>query len=579
MRTEVQAPRPGGLRLPDDIAQICLRALLADPEELIYFKDRESRFLAVSEGWLVTQAPGLTMDDVVGKTDFDFYGEDHAVPAFEDEQRIVKTGEPMIGKLERVTLQDRPDFWVSSSKFPLRDANGAILGTFGISRDVTAQVKAEQSLQHMALHDSLTGLANRTALGDRLSQALLALERRPGLVGVYFVDLDNFKDINDCLGHEAGDKVLVTAGQRLGRIARRADTVARFGGDEFVLVFCGLEEDDLCRIGARVVTALREPFRDEGRELALSASVGITSTSDPHARASELIREADAAMYQAKQAGRDRFHLFDSSLGERVAARHMLEAELRRAVEGSELFVVYQPLFSPADRRVTGAEALVRWQHPSRGIVPPVDFVPLAEKRGLIASIDNFVLDQACQQLSAWVRDQVWDGSFWMSVNVSSCELTDPQLVQRVAEAVSRHGVDPSQLCLEITETAVVGEASDVRAVLSGISALGVRLALDDFGTGHSSLAHLQRMNVDVLKIDRSFVSQMDRGVRGHDLVAALIAMAHALGMTVVAEGIETPDQLNALAALGCDQGQGYVFARPARPEAIAENFSIRCSK
>ena len=311
---ERRRPSSGEQCLPEGVARSCLRALLEDPGELIYFKDRESRFLAVSAGWLLTEAPGCTLEDVIGKTDFDFYSEFHAAAAFEDEQRIVRTGKPLIGKLERVTFHDRPDNWVSTSKFPLRSEDGAIVGTFGISRDITEQVRAEQALSYLAHHDPLTGLANRTTLIDRLSHAILVLGRQPGKVGICFVDLDNFKSINDSFGHSGGDRVLTLVGQRLTSLSRQTDTVARLGGDEFVLLCEGLRGDEeLWSVARRVVAALREPLDDGGREIVVSGTVGIASTGNPGTDANQLLDNADIAMYQAKRAGRDRFEIFELS--------------------------------------------------------------------------------------------------------------------------------------------------------------------------------------------------------------------------------------------------------------------------
>jgi len=303
----------GKFSLPDNIERICLRTLLANPEELIYFKDRESRFLAVSAGWLATESGGGTLEDVIGKTDFDFYSEPHAVAAFEDEQWIVATGHSIIGKIERVTFRDRPDAWVSTSKYPILDDDGEILGTFGISRDVTAQVKAEQALSYMALHDPLTGVANRPAFLDRLGRALNALARRPGQVGICFIDLDYFKEINDDRGHEVGDSVLVAVSRRLSGITRQVDTVARMGGDEFVLLFEDLHDgQDLSLIGDRIMGAMREPVRGDGWEVVVSGTIGIAATGDCCVGVNELLRQADVAMYRAKRAGRGSYRIFDN---------------------------------------------------------------------------------------------------------------------------------------------------------------------------------------------------------------------------------------------------------------------------
>ncbi len=405
---------------------------------------------------------------------------------------------------------------------------------------------------------------------DRLSQALVSLDRTHGRVALFFIDLDNFKTINDSLGHEAGDRVLVEVGRRLGRICRRSDTVARFGGDEFVLLCALRADEDVRLIASRAVRAIGKRFSSDGDDLTVTASVGVIVTSDPSSDPGTLLQQADIAMYEAKSAGRDGFRLYDSKLRVRAMANHDFDATLRNAIDKKELFLLYQPLFSLDDQSLRGAEALVRWQHPERGVVLPGDFIPLAEERGLIASIDTFVFDEACRQLAAWMADEMLPEDFTMAVNLSGRQLSDPALVERVASSMRRHGVAPRQLCLEITETALIGELGEATTTLANLSKLGVRIALDDFGTGYSTLAHVQRLNVDILKIDRSFVEQIGGSDRDREIIGAITAMAHALGMSVVGEGIETTRQLGELTALGCDAGQGYLLARPLPAEQVA---------
>ena len=552
-----------------EIERTCMRNLLSTTEECVYFKDLHSRFLLVSAGWIAAVTPGRAVEEIIGKTDFDFFSEEHAAAAFEDEQQIVRTGEPMVGKLEQETFLDRTGPWVSSTKMPLRDERGQIIGTFGISRDVTAQIKAEKALAYQVLHDPVTGLANRAALMDRLSQGLAALERQPGRLAVLFVDLDHFKEINDSFGHDAGDQVLTEVGRRLSLLSRHVDTVARLGGDEFVLL-CGAlrDDDDVSLIGDRIVREIRAPFMKDGRDLSITCSVGIAVTRDPLTESERLIRDPDEAMYGVKETGRNRYLVYDPAQSIPGGAS-LLQAELSCAIEGKELFLLYQPLFSLEDRSLMGVEALVRWRHPQRGVVLPDDFIPFAEQHGLIARIDSFVLNEACRQLAEWVAREGWPSGFTMAVNVSGAELSDPGFAGHVAEVIRRHGVPALQLCLEMTETALVGEWGGVQETLAALSRLGVRLALDDFGTGYSSLAHLQRMKVDILKIDRSFVAQIGRSPRDREIVAAVMAMSHTLGTTVIGEGIETSQQLDTLAGLDCDQGQGFLFARPLSPEAL----------
>ncbi|MGC8626607.1 MAG: putative bifunctional diguanylate cyclase/phosphodiesterase [Acidimicrobiales bacterium] len=571
-----QAPQDDEADLPslegEDIERMCMRNLLETTEEGIYFKDLKSRFILASRGFVLNKANGTSMDDIVGKTDFDLFSEEHALAAYQDEQRIIQTGEPIVGKIERETFRDRPDAWVSTTKMPLRDRAGRIVGTFGISRDITAQVRAEQALAYQALHDSVTGLANRTAFIDRLSQALLAMERSGGQVGVFFIDLDNFKEINDTFGHATGDRVLVEVGHRLSRVARTGDTVARFGGDEFaVLCVAPNEGSDLARVARRALDAIDEPLFEGGRDLSVSASIGAVMTCDYLADCEELLKQADIAMYEAKAAGRNCVRVYRPDLGTSCRLDDDFGTALRKALSSGQLFVVYQPLFSLEERRLRGAEALVRWQHPERGVLSPADFVPLAEERGLIGIIDAFVLDEACGQLAEWAREELVGADFTMAVNLSGHQLDDPALAARLAEVLAKHHVPPAQLCIEINEEAVRGRAADAEAALAELGRLGVQLALDDFGT-YSTLANLARLGVDIVKIDRSLVGQvLTARDSSRDVVAAIAAMAHVLGMSAVSVGLEEQGQMDAVAAIGCDTGQGYLFSKPLHPDELAE--------
>ena len=577
--TEDSVPRlPGSAPTParqerslEDLKRLCMDNLLHTPEEHIFFKDLESRFLLVSRGLLANQVPGRSLADLLGKTDFDIFSGSHPADAFEDEQRIIRTGEPIVAKLEHETRPDGSDSWVSTTKLPLRDDDGEIIGTFGISRDITDQVAAEQALTFQSLHDPLTGLANRVALTDRLGQALASLERQSGQVVAIFIDLDNFKEINDSYGHETGDKVLIEVARRLSSVLRRADTVARNGGDEFAMLCPITHEEDLNALGHRIIRTIGQPYIENGLDLSVTASAGIVATRDGNMDPDEFLQNADVAMYEAKEAGGNRFEIFTPAQRDRAVANHTLESELREAIGAGDLFLLYQPLFSFADSSLQSVEALVRWKHPVRGIIPPIDFIPLAEKRGLITLIDNFVLEEACRQLAEWLAEGDWPDDFTMAVNISGRDLADPKLPFRVSNILAAHGLEPSRLCLEITETAFIGEPGDIEATLRALSTLGVRIALDDFGTGYSTLAHLQKLQIDVLKIDGSFVEHINRSARDREIVGAMTAMVHELGMMVVAEAIETGEQLNVLAHLKCDVGQGYLFARPLTPTAIAE--------
>ncbi|MEO6713351.1 MAG: EAL domain-containing protein [Mycobacteriales bacterium] len=698
-----------------EIERICVDNLLSQVPEQIYFKDLFSRFLRVSKGQAdIFGAAGP--DEVIGKSDFDFFSAKHAQAAYDAEQEIIRTGIPQLLVEETQTWPDRPDDYILTSKYPLRDADGTIIGTFGVSQDITRRVTAEaaarahsdelslanhelrrvehelrallqgspdavvkldrdlrhlyvnpkaaelvglpaeaiigrtnreigrpaggldlweaslravletgvtaehesshdleggtlfmhsrlapifavdgsvtgvlvasrdltdrklaeEALAHQAVHDPVTGLANRTLLLDRVGHAITRLERNPGTVSVLFMDLDRFKVVNDSLGHAAGDQVLQEVARRLLRTARRGDTVARFGGDEFVVLCEGLPNDELIRVLAvRIGVALAAPFVVDGHEVSMSASIGIATAGDWRRSAEDMIRDADAAMYLAKERGRGRFEFFDASVRERANARLDIEAGLRRALERGEFHLVYQPLISLADRSVTGLEALIRWEHPEYGALSPADFIPVAEETRLIVPIDRWVLDEACRQLVAWNAERPAGPPLTMAVNISGRQLSEPDVVEAVVAVLDRHKLTPGLLCLEVTETAMLQDVIPAQRVFEKLAAIGVQLALDDFGTGYSSLGHLQRFPVNILKIDRSFVERMHAGNDESAIVAAVTAMARALGMRTVGEGIETDEQLEGLTGLGCNDGQGYLLARPARPDQLRTTLGL----
>ena len=513
-------------------------------------------------------ALGRKPEDIVGYTDREL-GRDEAVTIEWEAglRQVLASGAPT--QIEFSETVDNAVRWFQARAVPQLDSDDVIVGVLASSRDLTAVKNAELALAHQAVHDALTGLANRVLFVDRLTHSLTRLEREPNRIAVLFIDLDGFKGVNDTLGHEAGDTLLVDVAQRLRVASRRTDTVGRLGGDEFVVLCDKLSADEDVRIiGDRVVRALAEPFLVDGRALEISASIGIVMTSDPFTDAATLLRNADSAMYLAKERGGNRFQLFDPDLEKRATTRHSLEADLRQAVVRNELRLAYQPLFALDGGHVNGVEALLRWEHPERGLLMPGDFMSIAEQRGLIVPIGAWVLNEACRQLSEWSGDPHL-GTVTMAVNVSGRQLAVPDFVTTVTDVLARHGVDPDRITLEITETTLIEEGANLRETLEAIVALGVHLALDDFGTGYSALAHLRDFPVDILKIDRSFVEQLGQGGRAHQIVGALTAMAHFLNMTVIGEGIETSQQWTELRNLNCDDGQGYLVCKPVPPDQL----------
>jgi diguanylate cyclase (GGDEF)-like protein len=435
--------------------------------------------------------------------------------------------------------------------------------TYAIER-----MRAEAQLAHQALHDPLTGLANRALFLDRLGVALERARRSGAQLAVLFLDFDNFKQVNDSRGHAAGDRLLATLGGRLSAMLRPMDTVARFGGDEFTFLFEDLtNEREVVLIADRICDAACHPIVIDGFEVAVTVSIGIAMVTDPTIAPETVIREADAAMYRAKERGRSRYELFDEESRRRTVERIELEEALRHAVARSELRVDYLPHVSLHDGPdVAGFEALVRWEHPTRGVMAPPDFIPLAEDTGLVASIDRYVLDQALVQLANW-REHKPDMT--ISLNISARELTDPALASGLNAAIQAGDVDPASICLDIPEGAVAHDPDTALRALHALKATGVRIALDDFGSAASSLPILRELPVDALKIHQSFIGSVAESAEDASMVAALVALGHALGLVVLAEGVETEAQLEQLRELGCDGAQGYAVGRPVSADQV----------
>jgi diguanylate cyclase (GGDEF)-like protein/PAS domain S-box-containing protein len=435
-----------------------------------------------------------------------------------------------------------------------------------ILASATERDRYEEQMRHDALHDALTGLPNRTLLLDRLRQALARARRDGSRVAVIFLDLDNLKVLNDSLGHQAGDQLLRAIGPRLRRELRGTDTVARFGGDEFAVVCSDVtDEHHGAAIAERLVRAFEAPFVVDGEERFGSASVGVVIT-DPQAprEPEELLSDADAAMYRAKERGRGRAEVFDAGLRARITARLSVERDLRRALDGEgRLWVAYQPYYRLPGRSLAGVEALVRWDHPVRGNLPPADFIPVAEESGLVVPLGARVLREACAQVARWRRETPHT-DLRLTVNVSARQMGSPDFVDTVRDVLADTGLQPETLGLEITEGLLLEETPATTLTIELLQTLGVRLLLDDFGTGYSSLRYLQRYALDGLKVDRAFVAGLGEAGDGDGaIVDAIVGMARALGMAVIPEGVETEAQLARLAALGCDHAQGFLLSRP----------------
>jgi diguanylate cyclase (GGDEF)-like protein len=418
---------------------------------------------------------------------------------------------------------------------------------------------------HQAVHDALTGLPNRTLFADRVQHALAGARRRGTRVAVLFCDLDNFKVVNDSLGHHAGDELLVLVAERLREMLRATDTVARFGGDEFgILLEDVASERDAMLVAEQVIAVFQQPFQLAAGTHVVSGSIGIALSGAAADSPADLVRDADAAMYRAKLGGRNGYEVFDEGMRARAVQRMSVESDLRGALERDELRLVFQPIVSLADGHVLGAEALIRWQHPERGLLGPGEFITVAEESGLIVPIGDWVLASACREAAAWVAEQ----PLMVSVNLSPRQVS-PRLIDAVAAAITDSGLDPDLLALEITEGVLLGDSDASRGTLKALKALGVHLVLDDFGTGYSSLGYLKRLPLDGIKIDRSFVDGLGTDADDSAIVSAVAGMANSLGLTLIAEGVESLAQVKELQQLACQRAQGFHFARPMDPDAF----------
>ena len=480
-------------------------------------------------------------------------------------------------------------FWFELSVSRKSNGPGEAPNFIVLSRDITERKQAEHSIRQLAFFDSLTGLPNRQAFLDRVDREIRRAQHNAGQLGVLFMDLDGFKTVNDTLGHNAGDQILQAAADRLRESIRPTDLVARgteeayaevelarLGGDEFTALILDIKRpEDALAVAQRIHHLMRQPFVLDGRQVRLSASIGVALFPNDGADAATLLKHADTAMYHAKELGRDNCQFYSAALTQNAMERMDLEALLRTALERNEFSVVYQPQFDVAAGRIHSVEALIRWPHPLRGLIAPLDFIPLAEETGLILPIGQWVLRTACADAARWMRD---GHPLRVAVNLSPLQFKDPKLVQMVLDILTETGLPADLLELEVTEGAVMADNPATMAILNAFRDCGVRFALDDFGTGYSSLSYLKRMPLSNLKVDRSFVSGLPDDSENRAIVRAILAMADSLGLSVTAEGVETLEQAQALKTMACNLLQGYYFSKPVPAAAIPELLTRRWS-
>jgi diguanylate cyclase (GGDEF)-like protein/PAS domain S-box-containing protein len=553
----VESPDPGG--------QERLGALLALARDVILVRDAQGLLTYCSPA--IEVALGYRPDELNGTPERDLVHPDDVQLRDSSLARVLATTLPQsIGEL-RMRRRDGTWRWFETIETNRLD-DPTVMGVVTNARDVTERKRVEDTLTELTLHDTLTGLPNRALLMDHLGLALARTARHRDTLAVLFCDLDGFKEVNDSLGHDVGDLVLLEVARRLQRTLRTSDTVARMGGDEFVAVCDGFADpDEATMLAQRMRDDVEAPMRINGNDVVISVSIGIVTVDGETAANAvpmTLLRNADAAMYKAKEGGRARWEVFGEGLGEIAAQRSELEPELLRALERREFALYYQPIIRLADDVVVGAEALVRWHHPDRGMLVPNQFLDLAEQTGLIVPIGAWVLREACEQAARWREDG--DGPTWVSVNLSVRQVAEPGLAATVAQLLVSTGLPADALWLELNEAALLRAGHSAATALAAVHALGVHLGMDDFGTGYASLANLQRLPIDFLKINRTFIANLTFGERGADnaIVAAITQLGATLDLTTIAEGVETQDELDVLRGYGCSYAQGYLVAEPA---------------
>ncbi|MGC2557576.1 MAG: EAL domain-containing protein [Terriglobales bacterium] len=516
-------------------------------------------------GWPLEEAAGRAVADVLRILDAS------------TRETIPNPMEMAIGQNQIVHLplncilmrRDEFEIPIEDSVAPIHDREGRATGAVIVFRDISAARAMALQMAHSAQHDFLTGLPNRMLLNDRVNQAIARAPRHDKKVAVLFLDLDGFKHINDSLGHPTGDKLLQSVGERLVECVRASDTVSRQGGDEFVVLLSEMEQSEDAAITARrMLHSVSEAHSIDQHDLHVTTSIGVSVYPDDGLDAETLIKNADTAMYQAKENGRQSYQFFKSAMNVRAVERQSIEESLRRALERQEFALHYQPKVNLKTGQITGAEALLRWTHPVRGLVPPGQFIPVAEDCGLILPIGNWVLREACKQAQLWADAGLPAST--MAVNISAMELRNESFLEGVFSALEDTGLDPKSLELELTESVLMKHAESAESILRTLRARGVHLAVDDFGTGYSSLSYLRKFPVDSIKIDQSFVRQITTAPGETTIVTAVISMGRSLKLRVVAEGVETRTELDFLQSHQCDEAQGYFFSRPVLPQTFA---------
>lgn len=527
--------------------------------EAIVITDRDNKIITVNKP--TSQLTGYSLSELKGKAP-SIFAAGHTPQKTYDRMwdALRKEGKWQGELFDRRKNGEVYPTWTTISV--VRDEGGQVANYIANFIDITDRKAADEQIHHLAHHDHLTGLNNRFSLQQRLEQAIVQARRNSSQLALMFIDMDNFKVINDTLGHQIGDALLIEVAARLGDAIRESDIVARIGGDEFVVIYTSIDSDiSAAPMAAFITHTLSQPYHIEGNELHSSPSIGISIFPNDGGDAGTLMKTADTAMYHAKELGRNNYQFFTTEMNAAANERMILEQDLRSAQESKQFELYYQPKVDSINEEIIGVEALIRWNHPQQGLVAPDKFIPIAEETGLIRTLGQWVLDEACRQLAVWHEQGIV--SIKMAVNLSPKQLRDPQIIKHLQECLTKHNIDAADLELEVTETAAMANAEQAIELMKQIRAVGVELAIDDFGTGYSSLAYLKLFPIQTLKLDRTFVRDIEEDENDAAICKATIALAHNMGMKVVAEGVETEAQKEFLTSHHCDILQGYLFSRP----------------
>jgi diguanylate cyclase (GGDEF)-like protein/PAS domain S-box-containing protein len=541
------------------------RFIVDHSPDIVFMLDKEGRFTFLND--TVYQALGFDRGELIGQhysVLISGQSSDQAKHVFEER----RTGSRKSNNVE-LMLRSQDDseyrfFDTSSMSVSLNQVDSCpevFHGTYGVARDVTEKKRAQELISYQAYHDLLTRLPNRTLMEDRLNMAISQAARNKQNVAIMFLDLDRFKWVNDTLGHSMGDRLLQAVSQRLEHSLRKGDTLARFGGDEFALILPLVQRrEDAAVIAEKILNEFKLPFIIDDHELYVSASIGIAMYPEAGLTMDELVRSADMAMYCVKDRGKNGFEFFNETMNETSTARMVIERELRRALLSDELQVCYQPQVNAMSEMIVGFEALIRWEHPEKGLIYPNDFIPIAEETGLILDVGNFVLETVCQDISKWRETGI--ENIRVSVNFSALQVEQSDFIEHIVDSLKRYELPGGCLEVEITENVIMNDMSQVVQKLRHLTSLGIKIAIDDFGTGYSSLSYLQQFPINTLKIDKSFVSSIHVNAGGTSIVNAIVAMAQGLNLNLIAEGVETDPQLEYLRSLGCAEIQGWLFGK-----------------